>query len=145
MRKCHKILFVVCVQLASTESASPGRSLQWNADPETLGCTPQPSFVKINFDDAHLIRSNLGGQGGRCSSTDLCEETCAPCAGQTCTEAECLGKMEHEIFIKNVAISGALCSRCVHASAPRVSAAPVSYLLDRLRRDAGLPAELDVP
>ena len=98
-------------RLAADESASAlisaGRKLEWTAPPESIGCTPSPSFVKIGFDDAHLIRSNLGGQGGRCTSTELCEETCAPCAGTECTEAECRGKMEHEIYIKNVAVSGA--------------------------------------
>ena len=73
--------------------------------PEVLGCTPAQSFVRMTPDNANLVRSNLGGQGGRCSSTSLCEETCAPCAGELCTEAECAGKMAQEIYFTNVGVN----------------------------------------
>ena len=73
--------------------------------PEVLGCTPAQSFVRMTPDNANLVRSNLGGQGGRCSSTSLCEETCAPCASYLCTEAECAGKMAEEIYFTNVGVN----------------------------------------
>ena len=104
---CCLIILLACAEVSANALTASGRKLDWTAPPESIGCTPSESFVKIGFDDAHLIRSNLGGQGGRCTSTELCEETCAPCAGTECTEAECRGKMEHEIYIKNVAVSGA--------------------------------------
>ena len=69
------------------------------------GCTPEDSFVHIDFNNAELVRSNLGGQGGRCSSTAVCTETCGSCAGDTCTAAECVG-MREEIYIKNVGVHG---------------------------------------
>ena len=40
---------------------------EWNAT-QLVGavCTPIEAFTAINFDGAVLVRSNLGGQGGRC-------------------------------------------------------------------------------
>ena len=49
------------------------------------GCTPLYSFTTLTFDNAATVRSNLGGQGGRCVDTtyddgtfaswrDLCDE-----------------------------------------------------------------------
>ena len=35
---------------------------------------PRDSFTPIGFDIAKLIRSNLGGKGGRCVTPGLCEE-----------------------------------------------------------------------
>ena len=69
-----------------------------------IPCTPANSFTHLNFDGASLVRSNLGGQGGRCYSrpmadppvdwTDLCEEQCDITNGP-CTSPQ-------EIYIRNV-------------------------------------------
>ena len=32
-------------------------------------CTPRDSYTNLTFDNAHLVLSNLGGQGGRCVDT----------------------------------------------------------------------------
>ena len=37
-------------------------------------CVPRSSFVGLNFDESTLIRSNLGGLGGRCTEASLCSE-----------------------------------------------------------------------
>jgi len=34
--------------------------------------------VDINFDNASVVRSNLGGQGGRCASLNECDEIETP-------------------------------------------------------------------
>ena len=52
-------------------------------------CTAEGSFVAITFDSATLVRSNLGGQGGRCQTPDICEEV-------TSTDTP------HEIYIRNI-------------------------------------------
>ena len=82
------------------------------AEPEGLppydaagNCTPVDSFAHIDFTHAELVRSNLGGQGGRCATSTECTETCTSCAGGTCTAAECVG-MANEIYIKNVGVNG---------------------------------------
>ena len=48
---------------------APGRQLQAGAS-----CTPRDSFVHVGFDMAKLVRSNLGGQGGRCTTAGFCVE-----------------------------------------------------------------------
>ena len=40
----------------------------------TMQCAPREAFTMISFDGAVLVRSNLGGQGGRCTTTAACEE-----------------------------------------------------------------------
>ena len=39
-----------------------------------ISCTPSESFVPVSFSGATLVRSNLGGLGGRCVSVGACEE-----------------------------------------------------------------------
>ena len=52
-----------------------------------LACIPADAFTAISFDHTRMVRSNLGGQGGRCRDTtysdgtsvawsDVCEERC---------------------------------------------------------------------
>ena len=51
---------------------------------DNITCVPRGSFTAIELSDANLVRSNLGGQGGRCYSragtttlwSDYCEEEC---------------------------------------------------------------------
>ena len=58
-----------------------------------LGCEAPSSFVRVEFfDGAVLARSNLGGQGGRCSALDLCDEV------QSSTTP-------HEILIRDVGVN----------------------------------------
>ena len=52
-------------------------------------CEPPTAFAYINFEPSTLVRSNLGGQGGRCTTEGLCAE--APDA-----------LTPHEIYIRNV-------------------------------------------
>lgn len=42
--------------------------------PVDAPCIPGSSFTGIRFDDAVLVRSNLGGLGGRCDDASLCVE-----------------------------------------------------------------------
>lgn len=79
-------------------------------------CTPRESFVGLVLEHAILVRSNLGGKGGRCTSHVLCEEI---------QDATTL----HEIFIRNVGINGQA------QSIARVRPEPVCTLLsaDSLR------------
>lgn len=41
----------------------------------SLPCSPRDSFLPIYFDAATLVRSNLGGIGGRCGVDGACEMT----------------------------------------------------------------------
>ena len=82
-------------------------------------CTPDDSFAHIRFTDSELVRSNLGGQGGRCATTADCTEACSSCAGIPCTAAECVG-MTNEIYIKNIGLNG-VCA-CVSVGVCQVSA-----------------------
>lgn len=56
-------------------------------------CIGTDTFVAINLDGAALVRSNLGGQGGRCSLLGECDEV------QSATTL-------HEIYIRDVGVSG---------------------------------------
>ena len=57
------------------DSIVAGRLLQddWRADVVQVDCQPR-DFTPIGFDVATLVRSNLGGKGGRCETNGLCEE-----------------------------------------------------------------------
>ena len=46
-----------------------GRSLQ-----SAVACMERDSFTPVGFDIATLVRSNLGGMGGRCTTEGLCVE-----------------------------------------------------------------------
>ena len=37
-------------------------------------CVHADSFTSISFDNATLVTSNLGGEGGRCSTAGLCSQ-----------------------------------------------------------------------
>ena len=52
-------------------------------------CQPADSFTTISFAGATLVRSNIGGQGGRCVTPGLCAEN------ETASTP-------HEIFIRDV-------------------------------------------
>ena len=41
-------------------------------------CTEAASFVALEFDNATLVRSNLGGKGGRCTAPGSCKELEGP-------------------------------------------------------------------
>ena len=62
----------------STVVVTLGRRLQSlasSAAADGSNCTPPDSFTDIQFDNAQLVRSNLGGQGGRCeTSAGMCTE-----------------------------------------------------------------------
>ena len=76
-------LQLVLAAAACAIAPSPGRRL-------SVACTPAESFVAIDFEHATLVRSNLGGQGGRCVTAGLCDEMpSTPHAN-------------HEIYIRNV-------------------------------------------
>ena len=57
---------------------------------DASGCVPRESFIPLAFPTARLVRSNLGGAGGRCTSYDECDEL------QTASTP-------HEIYFSNVA------------------------------------------
>ena len=56
----------------------------------SLTCLPRVSFTVLSFEHASLVRSNLGGLGGRCSR-----------AGR-CVEGAPLASTPHEIYFANV-------------------------------------------
>ena len=33
-----------------------------------------PMFTHLNFENAFMVRSNLGGQGGKCTTVGVCDE-----------------------------------------------------------------------
>ena len=82
-------------------------------------CTPEDSFVHVDFRNAELVRSNLGGQGGPCATTADCTETCSGCAGPECAAVECIG-MAREIYIKKVAVNGEGIGQCPWFHVPRL-------------------------
>ena len=45
---------------------------------EDMGCLPRWSFTNISFDNARLVLSNLGGQGGRCIDSSWIEDDGTP-------------------------------------------------------------------
>ncbi len=59
-----------------------------------LSCIPESSFVVIFFDEASTVRSNLGGQGGRC----LTEHCDIPATADPPPE----GEVPHEVYIRDV-------------------------------------------
>ena len=61
----------------SPSEPSPSASLN-------LACTPRESFTPMSFDRAVLVRSNLGGLGGRCATYD--DAAGAPVATGLCLE-----------------------------------------------------------
>ena len=74
-------------------------------------CTPPDSFVFIDFDGASVARSNLGGQGGRCTDYSQCDEIYdAPTT-------------PHEIILKDVGIN--VMSARYHPSGIASSGEPV--------------------
>lgn len=57
-------------------------------------CVPRGSFTPLDFPSSTLVRSNLGGQGGKCTSTAICDEVTN-------------SGTPHEVYIRNVATSPA--------------------------------------
>jgi hypothetical protein len=73
----------VVLWLAALTDLGPTRSASGSKPPlvvrsvtsdEYTMCVPRDSFIPLSFDDARLVRSNLGGQGGRCSQPARCDE-----------------------------------------------------------------------
>ena len=65
-------------------------------------CIPRGSFVNLDFNEARLYRSNIGGQGGRCWIADQCDEQLVD------TDATDIGLLAgantvHEMYIRGVA------------------------------------------
>jgi hypothetical protein len=59
-------------------------------------CQPHNSFTRVSFDDAHLVRSNLGGLGGMCTADpDKCT---ADVSGSSSSS-------EDDIYISGVGVS----------------------------------------
>ena len=54
------------------------------------GCVPPRSYTHIDFDNAVLVQSNLGGQGGRCSETSYMQngQVVAVTWSQLCSEPQ---------------------------------------------------------
>lgn len=55
-------------------------------------CVPRGSFTPLELTAAHLVRSNLGGQGGECVSAGICDEITN-------------SGTPHEVYFRNVATS----------------------------------------
>ena len=49
-----------------------------------------PMFTHLNFENAFMVRSNLGGQGGKCTTVGVCDELQSAAT-------------PHEVYIRNVA------------------------------------------
>lgn len=90
----RRITAIATVCLATSATArrlqgdQPSPGANWFLDGN---CTPPESFVPIRFDSAFTVRSNLGGQGGRCveSSTE-------------CDEVYDAASTPHEILLRDV-------------------------------------------
>jgi hypothetical protein len=63
-------------------------------------CDVDSGSLQINFHNATLVRSNLGGVGGRCSIAGACEEQ------QTASTP-------HEIYISQL---GSACPQCMNGN-----------------------------
>lgn len=61
---------------------------------QTVGgdCVPRESFIPIWFENSTLVRSNLGGMGGRCHIPGACAELLST-------------DTPHEIYIEDIAVS----------------------------------------
>ena len=55
-----------------------GRSLQGASDLMLMPCMPRDYSTLLSFANALLVRSNLGGRGGRCSDATRCVEPLTP-------------------------------------------------------------------
>ena len=70
-------------------------------------CIPRGSFVMLDFNNALLYRSNIGGQGGRCWIANQCDEQLVD------TDATDIGLVAgantvHEMYIRNIAVNSVL-------------------------------------
>lgn len=76
------------------------------------GCVPPRSYTHINFDNAVLVQSNLGGQGGRCSKISYMEngESVTVVWNQLCSEPQ-PGAIERTCFIRHSPYLRALLSK----------------------------------
>ena len=55
-------------------------------------CIPGDSFTPVSFENAAIVHSNLGGQGGPCTTAGVCDEMQS-------------ADTPHEIYLRNVATS----------------------------------------
>ena len=58
-------------------------------------CTDRDSFVLIDFENAGIVRSNLGGLGGRCTEENFAD-------GVVCTDGATTPSTPHDIYLSNV-------------------------------------------
>jgi hypothetical protein len=79
---------ITVVVLAASGWFAPQGGQLMEAGPDE--CTAPGSFVNQYLQSATLVRSNLGGLGGRCATAGNCEELYDPAT------------TPHEIYIKNV-------------------------------------------
>lgn len=88
------------VERAATLDAPPARQLGAVSSTQSeviADCVPGSSFVPILFRDASTVRSNLGGQGGRCNQGPLPQG----CDEQASTDPPDSSSLQ-EIYIRNV-------------------------------------------
>ena len=90
---------------------------------ESLVCTPSESFLHIDFlENTRTVRSNIGGQGGRCGTPGECEEL------QTASTP-------HELYLSNVAVdpvdSGRIDLRVVNTTEYQAYDATINGLKNR--------------
>ena len=68
---------VAPITSASTMPSAPPNAAPHTSNsgaPTIAGCVPADSYVDIRFDGASVVRSNLGGKGGRCTDPSECDE-----------------------------------------------------------------------
>ena len=91
----------VAVVTSAIETSTGGR---WNestaAELISSACTPQEAFTFLGFDSAFLVRSNLGGQGGRCVDQTYSVNDSVTWQ-EVCDEPES-PSMPHEIYIRGL-------------------------------------------
>ena len=71
--RASRLLCLLTAHASATVTSSahgPPTGRDWNlssaSDLINSACTPQEAFTALSFATARLVRSNLGGQGGRC-------------------------------------------------------------------------------
>ena len=97
--------FSLCIfGLDCTDCGVRNPSVNIGEEEEQSTCKPRESFVQIGFAQATLVRSNIGGQGGRCWLEGECQFTVAPKDPNDALELPG-SNTDHEMYITNIGIN----------------------------------------
>ena len=83
--RVSRVRLVVCASL-------------WRRSIRSRPCTPREAFTHLQFDNANLVRSNLGGQGGRCIDQDFGDGTSV--TWQDASDEQQSPAMPQEVYVR---------------------------------------------